>query len=178
MDDKEYVIYESSPYRKSDEELEIVKDFCEANDVEVPEEGSNEWYQILSDYDGQDGEWFWDQVKAFDRKAGRRVRITGRLGLWWGRPDIDPVECGSLESALHRCIGRGIQDVKAYEDEKGNFYFDCHHHDGCNCFEISGPKGGALKFAGVVHGRKYRRVKKGADHRAQAAIRPCEGEFG
>lgn len=160
--DNEYVIYESSPCRKSDEELELVKDFCEANDWEIPEEGSNEWYQILSDYDEQDGEWFWDQVRQFDKKVDRRILVSGTLGLWWGHPDIKPEEFSSLESALQECLGRDTLDIKAYEDEKGRFFFDCHHHDGCNCFEISGPKGGALKFAGVVWGRKYPRKRKSA----------------
>lgn len=160
--DELYLIFDSSPYRKSNEELEIVKDLCEANNWEIPEEGSAEWYDILHMEDESNSECFWDQVKEYDRKAGRRVCITGRLGLWWGRPDIDPVECDSLESALNRCIGRDILDIKAEEDDRGRFFFSCCHHDGTNVFEIGGPKGGALKFAGVVWGRKYPRKKKGA----------------
>lgn len=161
-DNEPYLIFDSSPYRKSDEELEIVKDLCEANGWEIPEEGSNEWHDILYMRDESDGEWFWDQVREYDRKTGRRVCIAGTLGLWWGHPDIKPVECDSLESALHRCIGRDIDDIKAEEDEKGRFFFSCYHHDGTNVFEISGLKGGALRFAGVVWGRKYPRKKKGA----------------
>lgn len=155
-----YLIFDSSPYRKSDEELEIVKVLCEANGWEVPEEGSTEWYDILRLRDESDNEWFWDQVKEYDRKASRRVYITGTLGLWWGHPDIKPVECDSLESALRRCISRSIQDIKAEEDERGRFFFSCYHHDGTNSFELSGPKGGALRFAGVMWGRKYQRKKK------------------
>lgn len=162
MDNGMTTIYESSPYRKSDEQLEIVKVLCEANGWEVPEEGSAEWYDILNMEDESDSEWFWEQVREYDRKAGRRVHITGKLGLWWGHPDVKPVECDSLESALNRCIGRDIQDIKAEEDDRGRFFFSCCHHDGTNVFEISGLKGGALRFAGVMFGRKYPRRRKGA----------------
>ncbi len=159
-EEKYDTIYESSPYRTSEEELEIVKDYCEANDVDIPKENSNEWWDILNDHDEMDSEWFWDQVKQFDMEHSGRILISGTLGLWWGHPDIDPVECDSLESALHRCIDRGIEDIKLYEDEKGYLFLDCHHHDGCNCFKLTGPKGGALKFCGVVFGKKYPRKRK------------------
>lgn len=154
------VIYESSPYRTSEEEMELVKDYCEANDIEIPEEGSSEWYDILNNLAEFDSEWFWDQVKQFDKKHSGKILINGTLGLWWGHPDIDPQEADDLESAIRRCISRSILDIRLYEDGKGYLFLDCMHHDGTNFFKLTGPKGGGLKFGGVVFGKKYRRKRK------------------
>ena len=159
--DNEYVIYESHPYRTSEEQLEMVKDFCEANGIEVPEENSNEWWDIINHYDEMDSQDFWGYVKEFDRIRGTKVVIHGRLGLWDG-PRYVGANTDDLYGAVSRCIARDIDVVRAYEDEKGNFFLNCIHHDGTNHFRIVGPRGGVLKFAGTVWGRKYPRRKKGA----------------
>ena len=156
-----YTIYESHPYRTPEEKLELVKDFCEDNEIEVPEEDSNEWWDIINEHEEMYSHDFWDYVKSFDRIRGTKVVIWGVLGLWDG-PRYVEANHDDLYSAVSHCIARDIDEVKAYEDEKGNFFLDCIHHDGTNHFRIVGPRGGALKFAGVVFGRKYPRKRRAA----------------
>lgn len=69
-----------------------------------------------------------DQVKG-------RWKITGTLGLWDGRHDIEPVEMDSLKEAVEKCFGSNDY-IKLMTN--GELYFvDGVHHDGTNRFVIS-----------------------------------------
>ena len=65
------------------------------------------------------------------------VLIEGSLGLWWGKPTIEPVHCDSVYDAVKRCIGEDIDYIKA-EYDNGLIRVYATHHDGTNCFTIKG----------------------------------------
>jgi len=60
--------------------------------------------------------------------------ITGSLGLWWGHPDIEPVLCPDIESAVKKCFG-SCDDIRV-EFEDGVYTCYAMHHDGTNVFEV------------------------------------------
>jgi len=101
--------------------------------------------------DNPDYEWcyedFWREIKDFDEKAVSTynrvakgkiagVLITGKLGLWHGRPDIYPVFCYSLTEALQKCWSR-CDDFRV-DIQNGVITAYAYHHDGTNVFTIYG----------------------------------------
>lgn len=76
------------------------------------------------------------------------VLITGHLGLWWGKPEIDAVREESVIDAVHRCL-RSADYGATIEWEDGEIRVYSYHHDGCNCFTIKAlsKKGQAKQYA-------------------------------
>jgi hypothetical protein len=74
-------------------------------------------------------------------KNNGRCVITGTLGLWWGSPQIEEVECESLVEAINKCNQNDY--IEVYENEEdGSCEVHSIHHDGTNVFHIYPIKDG------------------------------------
>ena len=119
--------------------MEEIKDNCEANEVEVPEEDSPEywgWVNTFRDWDWQD---FKENLQCSKRLPGQVV-ITGELGLWTGRHEIIPVLADMAEDPVgffgrvtRNCGADG--EIAVGYDEDGLFV-TVSHHDGTNRFRV------------------------------------------
>ena len=75
-----------------------------------------------------------DLLESLGQVEGR-WKITGTLGLWDGRHEIEPVEMDSLKEAVEKCFGSN-EYIKLMTN--GELYFvDGIHHDGTNKFVIT-----------------------------------------
>ena len=61
--------------------------------------------------------------------------LTGRLGLWNGNPQIEPIIFDNIVDAIKRTITNSIDNIEVYK-VNGHLEINAFHHDGCNCFEI------------------------------------------
>lgn len=112
---------------------EDYKEWCEVNDCEPLGEDGEDFYNWLHEETNMNVECFFENLK-YSKDNDRRCVISGRLGLWHGRPTIEPVMCEDLEEAIRKCWGR-CDDVEVVL-ENGVIYVNAMHHDGTNCFEI------------------------------------------
>ena len=109
--------------------LEEVKEHCESNGMEVPEQGSEAWYSIVNDFH----QWDWDdfRVDACYKFDLGPCLITGYDGLWDGRHEGGKVQTindgGDLVALLSNCD----QVVVSLEPDDGLVVVG-HHHDGTN----------------------------------------------
>lgn len=108
-------------------------EWCEEMDVEPAEDESQEFI----DWCIRECECDWDDFKAnmkYSAYANAPCMITGALGLWWGRPTIKPVYCGSIIEAIEKCSD-SCDDIEV-KLEDGHLEVLAKHHDGTNVFEI------------------------------------------
>ena len=78
---------------------------------------------------------FWNNLRAVkDSSYIDYYVVTGELGLWNGIHTIVPVTFNNLYDALSKCSTDAYDIVVKYEDNA--IKFECHHHDGVNCFEV------------------------------------------
>jgi hypothetical protein len=75
------------------------------------------------------------------------VVVTGILGLWWGRPEIEATRFESVFDAIEACM-KGADEVDVKYDD-GEIIVYATHHDGTNVFTINAlsKKGVAKKNA-------------------------------
>lgn len=125
------VTYFDNYHVNDDEYIEVYR---ECNDLEQDAEVSDEdlWDFI---YDCQDQDWddLFRNLKYSDF-ADIPCVITGTLGLWNGRPEIEPVCCNDLASAIRKCCNK--MDYIIIEQINGHLELQGIHHDGINHFEI------------------------------------------
>lgn len=117
------------------------KMFCADNGIEPDSEDSNDFYTFMSERTAEDVDDFFMNLE--DSPEDRRACIiSGSLGLWWGRPEIEPVRCETLTEAIKKCINPGdsIRDFRL-DLEDGVITVSAYHHDGCNSFTIK-PEAG------------------------------------
>ena len=111
-------------------------DWCEWNNVEPAEENSNGYYEWCAEEAQNNYDCDMDNLMYSELKD-RTFAIEGTLGLWWGRPTIEPVVVNGIVPAIKRCFGRDINDIDAELNIKdGVIYVQAHHHDGTNCFTL------------------------------------------
>lgn len=118
--------------------MEEIKDHCEANERDVPEENSSEYWDLVNDF----REWDWDDFETnikYSRKLPKQCVITGTLGLWDGRHEIIPVLMDMAGDPM-AFFGRFTRNCSDYEmeigyDEEGLFV-KVSHHDGTNRFRV------------------------------------------
>lgn len=121
---------------ESDREIEFdeVKERCEINDRDCPEEDSHEYYlECMSIHEGET-EDFYTNLK-YCKVLKVPCMVTGELGLWNGHPSIVPMKFDCVEDAVKRCVSRDIMDIDVVYN-KGAIEINCYHHDGTNCFNI------------------------------------------
>ena len=76
--------------------------------------------------------------------------VMGRLGLWWGQPEIQPERFDSVINAIEKCVDGGDIHNALVEWNDGVITVEAYHHDGCNTFTIKalskkGQTGNAVK---------------------------------
>ena len=107
---------------------------CKDNGLKPGSSDSQKYYDWVDMYVRSYWEDDLENIKTC-KEYNVPVTITGELGLWDGRHEIEPVEMNSVYDAVMRCIGRDASYVTAYFDD-GKITVNVHHHDGCNCFTI------------------------------------------
>lgn len=127
-------LYESDREVTMDE----ITEHCEANERDVPEENSSEYWDIVHDFHEWDWEDFEGNIKCSKILPGQCV-ITGTLGLWDGRHEIIPVMMDMAEDPI-AFFGRFTRNCGDFEmeigyDEEGLFV-RVSHHDGTNRFRV------------------------------------------
>lgn len=107
------------------------KEMCEANDWEIHEIYSDDYYDVINMLLQNDVDNFMSNMKYSEVED---VVITGSCGTWRGRRDIVPVYCKDLISAVNKVLN----DIEYFKCEfnDGVLNFECYHHDGTNCFSI------------------------------------------
>lgn len=117
-------------------------EYCEMNGLTAGDEDSLEFHEWQVD---EARECFWgdiDEIKHY-RPYNVPVKVTGSLGLWDGRHEIQPLAMGSVGMAIDCAFGRSIDDM-AINIEDGVIIIYAHHHDGTNCFEVRAEDGSKL----------------------------------
>ncbi len=107
-------------------------EWCDEMEKTPAPEGSDKYWRWIGDMIDEDWINLKDNIKC-GRNNGRCI-VTGTLGLWWGRPDIQAHLFNSLLEAICECR-KGAQDIQIWEDN-GHLTVHGMHHDGTNVFEI------------------------------------------
>lgn len=106
-------------------------DFCMANGITPTREDFNEWCYEEAQRVYEDD---LDNLKE-DERYNVPVVITGTLGLWWGRPNVEPVVEDSVYDAVVRCSRSG--EIVEVAFDNGEIIVSASHHDGTNVFTIN-----------------------------------------
>lgn len=122
---------------------EEYEDWCEDNGIEPDSDTSEDFYKWCYDEAEVNWESDMDNIKSC-KEYNVPCLITGTLGLWWGRPTIQPERMESVYDAIQKCFGRDIDQVTVQWID-GAVVVDAYHHDGCNRFTIK-----ALSKKGVA----------------------------
>ena len=111
---------------------------CSENAVTPGTEDSPEFYEWMQQRVAWDWEDFEMNIKN-SRVCSGPVTVTGSLGLWWGRPEIEPRRFDSLLAAIYACLENCFEySIKL---EKGVLEVAGTHHDGTNHFSIRRASG-------------------------------------
>lgn len=110
-------------------------DWCEMNEFEPKDEGSQDYY----DYQMMVAEDYWQDfntnLKYSDYKDCE-VKIEGSLGLWDGRHQIKSVKLPLVE-AIKKCIGNADGcNVFVKRNGSKTLHIESYHHDGTNLFTL------------------------------------------
>lgn len=109
---------------------------CEINEITPAKDGSTEFWEWCNEQAEIDYDCDMDNL-MYSKLKNKTFVIEGSLGLWWGRPTIEPVVVNGIVPAIKRCIGRDINDIDAELNTKdGLIYVRAHHHDGTNIFTL------------------------------------------
>ena len=114
-------------------------EFCKDNEIEPGEEDGERYWSWIHQQIADDVECFFDNLMYAEDNVKGACVVSGSLGLWDGRHEIEPKEFESLEKAIKACWG-DTSDIRAWT-KGGVLYVNELHHDGTNCFEIR-PKSG------------------------------------
>lgn len=124
-------IWKSFDLFTKEEEKEFVKFVMEDGDYSEDEAYriANEWNDDYFDDDfGKHG-----NASYCEFFKDKEFVVTGSLGLWNGRHEVNPKTFKSLNDAVFACL-EDIDEI--YEDRYGNLCINAYHHDGCNRFVI------------------------------------------
>lgn len=128
-------------------EYDVYIEHCEINDLTPQGEDSEDFYNVAREY----------QVLEFDdlltnlrycKANNYKWVVSGTLGLWNGRHEIEPKLFNNLINALNACFGKcdDIIITKSHSVIK----VTALHHDGRNYFELR-----ALSDLGEERANKY-----------------------
>ena len=114
-------------------EMDEIREFCECNDSEVPEEGSQAYWDIVNDTHEMEAEDFEGNCP----EIGWCI-MQGTCGLWDGPSDCGTVaEIGNGKELLRFAYtGRGIEDVRISVSKKDGLEISAYHHDGTNHYVL------------------------------------------
>ena len=125
-------------------------EWCEKMEQKPAAENSNEYWRWCSD-EAQVNYYCDMDDLMYSKLKDRFFLITGKLGLWWGRPEIKPVLIKGIVPALKKCFG-SCDDMDAELNIKeGVINVQSHHHDGTNCFSLLLLNKNGLKWAEAMN---------------------------
>jgi hypothetical protein len=111
---------------------EDYEEYCEVNGMEPGDEDDfSDWCREETDMNFEQD---LDNIETC-KEYNVPVLITGHLGLWWGKPEIDAVRMESVIDAVHKCLNSADYGA-LIEWEDGEIHVYSYHHDGCNSFTI------------------------------------------
>ena len=131
---------------------EDYKEFCEETDIEIDAEDSDDfrtWCQQETNANFESDMYNIRSCKQYNVY----VLVTGKLGLWDGTHEINPVVCNNVAEAIQRCI-EGSDDCNVWYND-GAIEVEASHHDGTNRFTIRplSAKGKDRYERAIDHGR-------------------------
>lgn len=126
-----FTIYDSSVDYSYEDYVSYCKDNCEKPQTE-DSDAYYDWVGIMRNDDYYD---FIEGIKYIEGYDEPCI-ISGKLGLWDGEHEIQPVPMTSLLSAIHKCNGQDIEAIEV-KFNKGAIEVEARHHDGTNHFTIS-----------------------------------------
>lgn len=133
MNKKRKPIRYLNTYCEGEYNYEIYLEWCKDNSTEPHPEGSEKYWRWIGDMIQNDIEDFFENLK-YSPEPQHPCVISGSLGLWHGRPDIEPVMMPDLASAIRTCMDGA--DAVEVNLENGMVEVKAFHHDGTNLFEI------------------------------------------
>lgn len=115
--------------------FEAFKEYCMDNDIDHTQynEDSERFLNWLYDSLSMDWDDLMTNIK-YDKNNNVDCVVTGGLGLWDGRHDIDAKHFPTLDKAINACVS-GCDYITITENE-GIVNIKGIHHDGTNNFEI------------------------------------------
>lgn len=109
-------------------------EYCEDMGLEPMGDNSGDYFNWCREETDCNVESDLENIK-YCKQYNVPVVITGKLGLWDGKHEIEPVYMDSVYDAITKCMD-GADDVKAdYVD--GEIVVYAYHHDGTNFFRIN-----------------------------------------
>ena len=136
---EKYVLLDS----RRDIEMDEIEDHCHANDIEVPKDNSQRYWDIVNDLRSWDVDDFvYDALWSF--KLGKCL-VRGTAGLWYGRcagGTVMDVESG--KDVLS--IVSGCDDYKVVIEEEDGLVVYGYHHDGVNRYVVRRINSRGMKY--------------------------------
>lgn len=126
----DYTIFDSDylyPY-------EDYVDNCIANEVQPADENSTDYWNYVHEMQMRDRDEFFDILKSDALNVP--CMITGKLGLWHGKPTIVPEVFDTIEDAVLKICKVRFDFNLLVRIENGHIVVEQSHHDGTNYFEI------------------------------------------
>ena len=114
-------------------DYEEYKENCEANDFDPQAEGSNDFWDYVSERRSIEYDDFVLNMQN-SAQAQQPCLLTGSCGLWDGIREIMPYKFTNALSAVIKAYGSCDDLIVSQED--GVIKVESFHHDGCNRFEI------------------------------------------
>lgn len=116
---------------------------CDDFDREPQGEDSEDYYNYMQHE--MEANWE-DDLYELSHMEKMPVVVMGTLGLWWGKPEIQPLMFNSLHDAIIDVSSESAATMDA-EWEGGVVTVKVAHHDGTNVFTIRAlSKKGQDKF--------------------------------
>lgn len=135
METKKHIIFSTDIFRYTYNDY---LEWCEMNDTDpIYAEDSTEFFDWCHEQVEQDIECDEENIR-YSEYYKRKFMITGTLGLWNGRPTIEPVIIDGLLDAINKCVsGNSIWDYDVFiNDDEDYITVHAKHHDGTNVFEL------------------------------------------
>lgn len=123
----ECVIFDST----ESPDYDRIKEWCEANDWDIPEIDSTEYWDLWAQMKDDDLTFFKENVSDLGL-----VVMRGRCGLWTGDHDCGTVaEVNDGQALIDiACNGRGVDEARFYYTKEQGLCSDGYHHDGTNSY--------------------------------------------
>ena len=112
---------------------EEYKENCEVNEIEPQGEGSDDYWDFVSDSRDVEFDTFSMNIQS-SAQAQQPCLLTGSCGLWDGTHEIMPYKFRNVISAIVKAYGSCDDLIVSQED--GVIKVESLHHDGRNRFEI------------------------------------------
>lgn len=134
-------------------------DWCEDNNIDHTKH--DEYSNLFHDWVNNTLSMEWDDMLCNIKhsKYNEECVVVGSLGLWYGRPTIEPTRFNDIISALNECaIGADMLIVKLIN---GCIDVVGIHHDGRNHFQIHclNKLGKKTEGANLNNDRYYLKIK-------------------